>query len=359
MVLTIIYASVIFLYFILFFILMRKKDKRRNKSGLLTISKYGSFREVSALIILGSILYAGLILCGSLCYKYSKFAGGIIGTSIIFVFCYILFQAAIAIKYGYIVLRDSSITNACIFKRDTLISYFDIKYYGFCGAIRTSLNFYNAFGLPIFSIFDINDNNSFKVKQILENKSIPPIPDEITQEFKKSKYYRNIKIGDNAFGLAFVCIACIAMTLLTFLLPETTDYLHYDATVTVKNCTIHGGRGGTLYEFTIEEDSNIYCLSNIVESKVKGDPKKILSKGNKLQLKIAYTDDRGRLEVSYIADDEKIYLTVADYEKAHNDNYLTKHIISYTFLSLTIITFTVSICLFIIYNKNKKKYLPK
>ncbi len=129
-----------------------------------------------------------------------------------------------------------------------------------------------------------------------------------------------------------VVILALALALLIFFLPENSEYEHYDVTGTLESYSENGGRGGTSYEFKLAGDDGVYFLDNIVSKDLAGDP---FNKGNTLRLKVAYKDGDGRLNVSYISCDGKVYLTTDDYENAHKDNYTVKHILAYVFFGLS------------------------
>lgn len=162
---------------------------------------------------------------------------------------------------------------------------------------------------------------------------------------KKSKI-RSTLFGNHPYEFAIVSIVMLAMALLVFFLPENNSYKHYNASGTIESVTPHTPvHGGSWYEFTLKDDDNIYDIDSIAMSNVDGSPEDALKVGSYVELKIAKTDSYGRLDVSYIKRDGKVYLTVADYEKAHKSNFTVKHVVAYVFFGLFGLSVIITIIL--------------
>lgn len=168
----------------------------------------------------------------------------------------------------------------------------------------------------------------------------------------KKSTTRRVLFGNHPLEFAIVSVVTLAMALLVFFLPENTSYKHYDASGTIESVTPHTPvHGGSWYEFTLKNDNNVYCLDSIAKSNVNGSPNNALKVGSYVELKIAKTDSAGRLDVSYIKRDGKVYLTTADYEKAHKSNYTLKHVLAYIFFGLFGVCVIITIVLVILDKK--------
>ncbi len=221
---TVIFASIIAAFILPLYIYVRVKDGKRDKSGILTVSKYGSRWETPVLAVLGLASLCGIILCGTLCYIYEETVYGYIFLPIVFAFCLIMSMGAISNKYAYVVFRDNGLLNASIFKMDVEIPYSAIKYYCRFNIIH-SLNLIDEYGLST-SFYDIDyrtRSEKSKILVLLKSKAIFEIPNyNILTEMQKNKVFKRRNSLEAFIFTSIACVICIAIAVYIMLVSTVT-----------------------------------------------------------------------------------------------------------------------------------------
>ena len=176
--------------------------------------------------------------------------------------------------------------------------------------------------------------------------------------YNVSMKYRKNRIEYFQQAIVFAALTALMVALATgvYFIPIDTSYSHYDAGGVISSFTVRGGRGGDLYEFTLEGDDRVYCLDNIAQKNFHGKEKEVMTVGSTVSLSVAKTDSRGRLCISRFEKDGITYLSVDDFERAHKSNRIAKYAITGVFYGFG------AMCLGItIYNAamSKRKTAPK